>query len=78
MSKPTKLTRGEIWRKVEAHESFWCQSIRERADAINYAKAIGANFTSGEDDRGGYYVIALTMPPMPAGTTAKTIATKKK
>ena len=71
-AKLRSLTRAQIRELIDGGKSFWCQTVSERADAINYASARRLKYTSGTDDRGGFYVCALTMPPMPPGAVSKT------
>jgi hypothetical protein len=78
MTKLPKLTRSEIWKKVDARESFWCQTHRERAEATNHAKAMRSSYHTGADERGGYSVWALPLLPLPVGAVPKPADKKTK
>ena len=71
MPKITPLTRAEIRAKIAASESFWCATSRERQDAITQALAVGADYVTRSDDRGGFYVVKLTLPPRLNGASKK-------
>jgi hypothetical protein len=51
------LTNDEISAKVRARESFWVGTENERKAASAAAKANGIKYTTGKDDRGGYYCV---------------------
>jgi hypothetical protein len=51
------LSSEAIKKKIQARESFWVGSENERKAAINIAKILGLKYTTGSDDRGGFYVL---------------------
>ncbi len=53
------LTSSEIKEKILARESFWVATAAERISASNIARIIGIKYTTGSDDRGGFYVCHL-------------------
>ena len=64
-------TAAQIREKINCGESFWVAKPHERSAALNHALAIGAKYTSGADDRGGFYVVKVTLPPRPDAAVVK-------
>ena len=65
-------TAAQIREKINCGESFWVAKPHERSAALNHALAIGAKYTSGADDRGGFYVVKVKLPPRPDAPVTKT------
>ena len=50
------LTSSDIRDKILARQSFWVGTQSERVIASAFAKATGVKYTTGKDDRGGFYI----------------------
>ena len=70
------LSREEIRIKIDGGESFWVQTEVERGFALTHAKSTRQKYTSGKDDRGGFYVIRVVLPTHPSDskTSRKPVA----
>ncbi len=57
--KSIHLCAAEIRARIDARKSFWVGSASERATALEYILSSKANYRTGKDDRGGFYVCYL-------------------
>jgi hypothetical protein len=53
------FTSSELKEKIMARESFWVASSNERVIASRIASTLGIKYTTGADDRGGFYICKL-------------------
>ncbi len=53
------LSSNEIKDKILARESFWVGTESERVNASRIAKTLSIKYTTGSDERGGFYICHL-------------------
>ena len=53
------LSGMEIKDRIMGRESFWVGTESERVSASRTAQTLGIKYTTGKDDRGGFYICHL-------------------
>lgn len=55
----SQQTSQQLKERILARESFWVGTESERVNASRIAKTLGIKYTTGSDERGGFYVCHL-------------------
>ena len=51
------MTAAQIREKILGRESFWVGTHSERVTCVRTAKTLAIKYTTGPDERGGFYIV---------------------